>query len=423
MGDVDTFGILGVPIPINEEERLAALRSYGILDTPPEPVFDRISSVAAAVFNAPIALVSLVDRERQWFKAAHGLDVQQTSRRGSFCAHAIVDVPVLVVPDAAKDPRFAENPLVIGEPYIRFYAGAPMVTSEGFRIGTLCVIDTVPRADSVGPKQVAILRDLAAVAVHQVEAGRQTTQETAELRRQLQQAGAAKQRFLQLMRHELRTPLNAIIGFSEVIKQRARMPLPAANETYANHIADAGRHLLSMIDVVLEWARVERGEVLLEEREVALQEPLETALALLPDGKDRLEVRTAPETVSLLCDPRFVAQILGNVIGNALRHCPDSTAIVLSTETVEDGGFSLRIADEGPGMRADQVEAAMQAFERLGEEVSRERPGLGLGLAISRKLMELHGGELRIKTAPGKGTTVDLVFPAYRSRQYVGTKA
>ena len=192
MGESSRVGTLGVPIPVNEEERLAALRSYGILDTQPEPVFDNLTDAAAAVFSAPMALVSLVDKDRQWFKSAFGIEVQQIPRRESFCAHAIIDDPVMVVPDATKDPRFAENPLVTGEPFIRFYAGAPLITAEGFRIGTLCIVDTKVRPEGPTRKELAILRSLAAVAVHEIETGRRTSREFAELRQQAGEAGAAK---------------------------------------------------------------------------------------------------------------------------------------------------------------------------------------------------------------------------------------
>ncbi len=128
-----------------EEERLAALRGYGILDTGPEANFDQVVRLAARLLDVPIALISLVDQDRQWFKAAVGLDgVTETPRELAFCDHAIRGQDVMVVPDATEDPRFAENPLVTGEPGIRFYAGAPLITPDGHALGTLCVIDRVP---------------------------------------------------------------------------------------------------------------------------------------------------------------------------------------------------------------------------------------------------------------------------------------
>ena len=147
-----------------EAERLAALLGVAVLDTVPEPEFDALVQHAAAHFAVPISLVSLVDADRQWFKAAIGLPaIHQTSRAEAFCDHAIRDSAVLVVPDAATDPRFAGNPLVTGAPNIRFYAGAPLTLPEGARLGTLCVIDTVPRPDFT-PEAAAALRALAQAA-------------------------------------------------------------------------------------------------------------------------------------------------------------------------------------------------------------------------------------------------------------------
>jgi diguanylate cyclase (GGDEF)-like protein len=133
-------------IPTNEQERLAALAAYAVVDTPGEASFDEITAMVASICEVPIALVSLVDSDRQWFKSVIGLDCTQTEREVSFCAHTIGEPePMMIVPDATADPRFCDNPLVVGEPNIRFYAGASLVSAEGFPLGTLCVIDTKPR--------------------------------------------------------------------------------------------------------------------------------------------------------------------------------------------------------------------------------------------------------------------------------------
>lgn len=149
------------PVPRNEPARLAALREHAILDTAPEPDYDDITLLAAHVCGAPIALVSLVDEHRQWFKSRVGLAATQTPREHAFCAHAIApdDPALLIVPDALHDQRFAGNPLVTSAPEIRFYAGAPLLTAEGHGLGTLCVIDRKPR--TLAPGQVEALAALA----------------------------------------------------------------------------------------------------------------------------------------------------------------------------------------------------------------------------------------------------------------------
>ncbi|WP_457418664.1 GAF domain-containing protein [Roseateles sp. P5_E7] len=154
--------MLPAPIPANDEERLRALRELLILDTPPEERFDRLVEFAAAEFDVPIALISLVDRERQWFKARVGLDACETGRDISFCGHAIVQSELFQVMDALRDPRFADNPLVAGAPHIRFYIGAPLTMPSGAAIGTLCLIDVKPREfDAMDRAILGTLRDLA----------------------------------------------------------------------------------------------------------------------------------------------------------------------------------------------------------------------------------------------------------------------
>ncbi|HEY0253522.1 MAG TPA: GAF domain-containing protein, partial [Kofleriaceae bacterium] len=160
----------GAPKPLNEAQRLSALHAFNILDTAPQPSFDRITALASRILDVPIALVSLVDDERQWFKSCIGLGASETSRDVAFCAYAILNPGVLVVSDATEDPRFADNPLVTGEPYIRAYAGAPLVTSHGFALGTLCAIDTRPRRFTT--EQLASLVDLASIVVDEMELDR-----------------------------------------------------------------------------------------------------------------------------------------------------------------------------------------------------------------------------------------------------------
>jgi len=161
-----TEGAVPAPLHHDEQARLAVLREYGILDTLPEPQFDDITFLASYICGAPIALVSLVDEVRQWFKAKLGTDVEETPRDVAFCAHAILKPDeVFVVPDAHEDPRFATNPLVRDEPHVRFYAGAPLVSPEGMPLGTLCVFDQVP--GYLSPAQTRALGALAReVVVH-----------------------------------------------------------------------------------------------------------------------------------------------------------------------------------------------------------------------------------------------------------------
>ncbi|MEN9540775.1 MAG: hypothetical protein RLZZ459_866 [Cyanobacteriota bacterium] len=161
------------PVPADEEQRLRDLRRHAVPDSPDDPHLDRIVQLAADVLAMPIALVSLVDRDRQWFPARHGLETRQTPRAMAFCAHAIAADDVLVVPDALQDERFANNPLVLGEPGLRFYAGAPLHSPEGHNLGTLCVLDRRPRRLELA--QIAQLRQMADLVMRELEVRRHSS--------------------------------------------------------------------------------------------------------------------------------------------------------------------------------------------------------------------------------------------------------
>jgi GAF domain-containing protein len=185
---------MSAPIPHNEAKRLKVLWQYEVLDTVPEEVFDDLTSLAAHICEAPMALISLVDEDRQWFKAKVGVTLNETSRDMSFCGHAIMQSDLFIVPDATKDARFAKNPLVTAEPKIRFYAGAPLVTPDGHALGTLCVLDKVPR--KLRPEQQKALRVLAHHIVSQLELRRHSRelasarQEGGKVKRELEDARA-----------------------------------------------------------------------------------------------------------------------------------------------------------------------------------------------------------------------------------------
>ena len=196
--------------PDLEERRLATLRRYEILDTPPDGAFDRITALAAGLFSVPISIISLVDADRIWFKSRHGIDVEQIDREPGLCASAIVHEDAWVLTDASTDVRSLANPLVAGEFGLRFYAGVPLTTSDGYNLGTLCVIDREPR-EQVPEQQIAQLRDLAALVIDQMEL------RLAARRKQEEMAEALAERDLQATRtREAEQRLNAVLNNASV---------------------------------------------------------------------------------------------------------------------------------------------------------------------------------------------------------------
>ena len=257
---------MNAPLPDNEAERLKALYQCNILDTAPEPIFEDITWLATSLCAAPIALISLVDPARQWFKSRVGLTVTETPRDIAFCAHAILQPQkILVVRDACADERFAANPLVTSDPGIRFYAGVPIVTSEGYAIGALCVIDREPR--DLSPEHTRALRSLGRQVAVELELRRKIVMlEHEQVERKLaeaaaQQAVQVKSEFICRVSHELRTPMTAIKEGIDIILDGTAGPLNTDQrdflETAKRNVDRLARHIYDILD----FQRLENGRM------------------------------------------------------------------------------------------------------------------------------------------------------------------
>lgn len=230
------------PLPPDEEARLAELLSYRILDTDSDKVLDDITLLASQICETPIALISLVDPDRQWFKSKVGIDVEQTHRNISFCGHAILDHSLLEVNDTLNDERFHDNPLVTGAPNIRFYAGTPLVTPNGYALGTLCTIDSKPK----------VLTKLQKSALDTLGRNIITHLELLKRNAELTQVNQIKTAYLSTLSHEFKTPLNAICSFGKLLAEEAQSQhLPVLFRDALNHINASGEKLLAAVDNLL----------------------------------------------------------------------------------------------------------------------------------------------------------------------------
>jgi signal transduction histidine kinase len=409
------------PIPPSEEARLAALRSYNVLDTPAEKDLDALVALASHLCGTAISQITLIDVGRQWFKASHGADRGETSRDFSFCAHAINGDGLFVVPDASRDARFADNPLVADKPHIRFYAGSPLVTPDGHAIGTLCVIDSKPRR--LTPDQEAALALLGRLTMSYLEARKQAreaalaTAALDEKNRALIEAAEAKNRFLTGMSHELRTPLNCIIGFSEILSDDKAGGATAEQKEYLGDILASGRHLLSLVNDVLDLAKVEAGKMTVHPAPFALEAAVgeigSVMRSALLKNKIRFETFVDPRLGEAVLDVKLFKQILFNLLSNAVKFTDPGGSVGLRLEPAGEGFFSVKVSDTGIGIRAEDLPRLFQEFEQVGGEAAREKLalGTGLGLALTRRIVRLQGGEISVESDYGKGTTFTARLP------------
>ncbi len=412
--------MMAASIPANESDRLKALEALEILDTFPDEAFDRLARLAGSLLGSPMALISLIDRDRQWFKSHYGLNSSETPRDIAFCAHAILGDEVFVVPDALKDERFVDNPLVVSDPRIRFYAGAPLKTRSGYNIGTLCILDRCPRFGlSVGQKQN--LRDLAALVVDQLETRRilRTVQHTNTQPDETMKGSShhLQSEFLAHISHELRNPMNAVIGYSDLMLAAPYGPL--GDERYREYVAAihaSGGHMLALVTDILEYAQLEAGTLKLTLEAVDLSEiARETAQILGKLADDRGVKLVLPETLSgplIEADTVKLRQILINLVSNAIKFTPRDGSVSVVVDDV-DGMAKVSVRDTGVGIAADDMAKVMAPFGQVVRSLGRQE-GFGLGLPITKSLIVRHGGYMTIDSTPGVGTNVHVFLP-YRS--------
>ncbi len=409
-------------LPANELQRLEVLHACAVLDTPPEGAFDEITDLAAELFHVPISLVSLVDETRQWFKSRHGLDVEHTPREISFCTHAILQSGVFEIQDAFADGRFADNPLVTGEPHIRFYAGTTLVTPDGRALGTLNVIDTVPR--KLSDREKHMLTVLGRQVTAQLELRRKATElreqvnERQRARAAAEEANQAKSQFIARMSHEIRTPLNAILGFAQLlqIEGAGGSDLPAKDRV--GQILRAGELLLDLVNETLDLSRIEAGAVDLHPEHRLLGPILRACIEMVSEAARhaQVELHNSVDPIggpSLTVDPTRLKEIVINLLSNAVKYNRHGGSVTLSA-TLHAGSVRIAVADTGPGLDDAQLSKLFQPFSRLGAERTGI-PGTGLGLAISKRLSLLMGGDLRVCSVPGQGTTFTLELPVQQA--------
>lgn len=397
------------PIPPNELQRLETLRACAVLDTTPEPAFDELTALAARLCNVPIALISLVDEHRQWFKSVVGLPICQTPRQQAFCGYTILIDSPLVVENAVLDKRFFDNPLVTGAPGIRFYAGVPLRLQDGSALGTLCVIDLHPR--SLSEVQLADLKALARQAESQLQL-RFNSRALKAAHDAMASACRAKSMFVATMSHEIRTPLTAITGFLDLLLDEES---PEVRAEYAVTVRRSADLLNNIVNDALDLAKIEHGRLEVS-REICRpgRKLLDMERLFEPRAREKgIEFRVVAETPvpdSFQSDPLRIRQVLVNLLSNAMKFTPQGEVVLAASWESDVLAFEVR--DSGIGMTEDQVALLFTPFQQCEQDTWQRFGGTGLGLSICKNLADLLGGSLSVRSQPGQGTTFRFELPA-----------
>lgn len=369
--------------PADETDRIQALCDLRILDTPAEERFDRITRIAADLFQVPIALISLVDTDRQWFKSKQGLNATQTPRNVSFCGHAILGQAPLVVVDAMMDDRFRDNPLVTGPPHVRFYAGIPLKSVDKHHLGTLCLIDFQPREFS--SDDLRRLADLAAWAEREINIYVEIDLANTEMR----------DTFLRLVSHELRTPMTGMLGALDMM-QGDNISREEA-KLFAGMAIESAKRLNSLVEDVIELAEFQAAQGHLQCEKLDLALALEGVLKDLSGGAKakgvslKLEIQKAEFPYA---PPKSLTRILKSLLDNAIRYSPEQTPVVIKVRQIDEAWLRVSVEDRGPGISSDYLPRLFMPFGQANAGNNRLHEGCGLSLAIARRLAIAMGGRL-----------------------------
>lgn len=392
--------------PATEAERLRALRAYDILDTPAERAFDDLARVASYICDTPIALVTLIDADRQWIKAKVGLDVEETSRDVAFCAHTILGREIMEVGDATADPRFEDNPLVVGAPSIRFYAGMPLVTSDDHALGALCVIDREPRQLSAAQRES--LEALGRQVIAQFEAHRNF--------RRLRALSEQKDELLRVASHDLKNPLQAILASSEIIELllASEQEDRAEVREFTAVIAERARTMQQLIADLVDGDALQDGTLELTPERVDLGAlAREVVQGCAPYARDKgiaLDCVVPALLPSVMADRARIRQVAENLVGNAIKFSPRGTAVRVHVDA-DSAMVRFTVTDQGPGLTADDRTKLFTKYAHLSAKPTGGESSTGLGLAICRELVEAHGGTIDADNAPGGGAIFRMSLP------------
>jgi signal transduction histidine kinase len=397
--------------PVHDPARLAAVGATRLLDAPPEEAFDRLTRLACKLLHAPVATVTLVDVDRQFYVSCAGVPeplatARETPLEMSFCRHVVVLGKALIVPDTRGHPIVGENPAIEAMGVLA-YAGIPLLTSGGHTIGTLCVMDFVTRDWS--DDEVGSLADLAAAVSTEIEL-RMDIAERVRVEVELQRAVRMRDEVLGLVSHDLRNPVHTVSLSSGFLLDT----LPeeeASTRKQLGIIRRAADQMDRLIRDLLDVASIASGHLSVErvaaDGVALLHSACETLQPLARERGLKFQLRAPPGPLPVHADPDRIQQVMSNLAGNAIKFTAEGGTVTLGLDA-GDGEARYWVADTGTGIDESQLP---HIFDQFWQANRAGRHGAGLGLAIARGIVEAHGGTIAVASTLGEGTKFTFTVP------------
>lgn len=398
---------------LHEQQRLAVLIAANLLDTSAEETFDRFTRLASAILKTPVALVSLVDRHRQFFKSSVGLPEpwatsRETPLSHSFCQHVVSSNQTLAVADARTHPLLRDN-LAIADLGVIAYLGIPLTTAEGYTLGSYCAIDTVPHEWS--DEDVEILRDLAGLAIEKIELRLLANQLPDYL--QLSNLEVFRAEMVQMLIHDLRNPLTSLIGGLDLIPRVGT--LNALQQRCLFLARQGGTTLTEMIDNILDTSKSQTDRIKLKLAEISPTQIMHIACQQMLALAEKSEVRLVygvSEIPSLIADSEKLRRVMVNLVSNAIQNTPPGGEIFVSAQEIDAQTIQFTVKDTGRGIPAEAFNRIFQKFVRVPPEQGvGSANGTGLGLSFSQMVVEAHGGKIWVESELGHGTSFHFTLP------------
>lgn len=396
-------------IPNNEEERIQTLHDYKILDTDFEKQYDEIVNLVSYICETPIAVISLVDTDRQWFKAKVGVEARETNRDIAFCAHAINLTDTLIVNDTLKDKRFYDNPLVTQDPNIRFYAGAQLKAKNGNVLGALCAIDKIPR--ELNQKQLDALKVLSNQVITMLELRRSNL----ELEKQailLNDKNETNKKLFRIISHDLRSPFHSILGLSEILCEDLNELSNSEIKDLAQNIEETAKDSFELVNNLLNWSMHKSELKETNFQEISLSMLFQKLVSVLVGVTTKKGIRIATnldENSRIFADYNIIYSAFQNIITNAIKFTPKDGTITISCKDLGNSTI-VKIEDTGVGLNQQDIDELLSESGKCSTGGTGGEKGNGLGFSIAKDFILLSGGIINIDSEKNKGTSVIVSF-------------